>query len=329
MYTGTTLRLEADNEIEYFVLEDLEQISVTVKNNATINLKDEWVLLKVPYRGTITNITDILINNTSIEHLLYTGYFEDITGQKFQPATSVWAEGGFNIWIHPNLGYMKGQLFEQINNGDYGTSLFDKYMLTVDRPIIIPAPYPNDIKDFFSYGAGPRWWNKKNNLPYQTLDDEVFDDMSDSVQKVVSKYCNNIEEHPFSNKWSIHSWTTSVSNADPVPINDNSFEGLGKYFRSIGWNNVLTVEDSQLGPHGWIRLHIDDHPNSKNRQHIEKLSKLYFTYENKKDILFKLHGVGLVPVDKPLLINTWKFAHCVVNLGNETRKTFIAYGANI
>ena len=198
----------------------------------------------------------------------------------------------------------------------------------------IPDYFPKDIQDFFSTALGPKWWHKHDSYtPYEIVDDVFFINMVNEVHKV-TKFCK--EEKKSEKKWTTRSWSinekvfdSTIYNADPLKINEHSFEGFGKYFTKLGWTDIFTLIDSYLGPHGWIPIHIDDHAQSKNSKYITSRNKLYFTYDNSDKILFKMHGVGIIPIDKPLLINTAEHVHSVVNLGNKIRKNFMSYGAKL
>lgn len=328
--------IKSDNPISEFKVENLSGQTVSIIDDL-VYCSNDWHLLKIPYRGVKIEISDILINDVSVQHLLYTGWFENKQGKKFQPATAVWEPGNFYFWFHPNLGFMKGEIFSQIYNGDYGTNLFEKYLFTVDRPVNIPDTFPKDIQQFFATALGPKWWHKHDSYtPYQIVDNVFFGNMVNEVHKVTKLCTQEINKNNEGEKWQAKSWSanevisdSAISNADPFKINDHSFEGFGKYFTKLGWTDVFVLIDGDLGSHGWIPIHIDDHVQSKNWKYIRNRNKLYFTYKNSDKILFKMHGVGILPIDKPLLINTADHAHCVVNLGDKIRKNFISYGAKL
>ena len=123
------ISIRSDNPIFEFEVENLKGQSVSIIDDL-VYCSNDWHLLKIPYRGVKIEISDILINDVSVQHLLYTGWFENKQGKKFQPATAVWEPGNFYFWFHSNLGFMKGEIFSQIYNGDYGTNLFEKYLFT-------------------------------------------------------------------------------------------------------------------------------------------------------------------------------------------------------
>ena len=76
------IKLESDIEIEFFEIHDLSQNISKVGNNQAVELKYDWHMLVVPYRGKKIEITDIKINEQSLAHVIYTGFFEDDAGKK-------------------------------------------------------------------------------------------------------------------------------------------------------------------------------------------------------------------------------------------------------
>lgn len=325
LYKETSIKIESDEPIDSFILEDLSGRLFTVKNNSSLNLKNQWLLLKVPYLDKKIEITEIYIDGCPLLQVLYTGYFENTAGKCVQPCTAVFEPGYFKIWIHPSVGHMKAEIINQISNNDYGKNLFDKYLLTVDRPVILPDDFPVELQEFFSYAVGPKWWNKNSTkLPYKELDESAFVNMINDVH-IIESLCEH--DDPISDRsrgWSIKSWATNPSarEADPVQFDRDSFHGFGQYFSAMGYQELFSFHIAELGPMGYIHLHIDDYVGSKNLKHIRGATKFYQSYSNADDVYFKLNGVGCIPIHKPLLINVNMFSHAVVNLSaDKTRKT--------
>jgi len=322
------IEIESDAQIEDFFLLSLENEKIHFRNKQDIPLQNNWYELFVPFVGQKTEITDIKINNISIGHLLYTGYFENWRQEKFQPATAVWEPGHFRIWIHPLVGYHCGQFYSQIRNSHFGSNLFEKYLLTVDRPVTISTEFPEKIRQFFSVGEGPKWWAKDSkNVPYKILDGSIVDQLANDIHKVEEICKNTCTMTKLSKGWHGTAWRPQgVGSASPESYTDDSFNGLGKILKQIGWKQILSVTSNMLDPHGYIPVHIDDYTKSKNLRYIEGPSKLYYTYEGGEDVLFKLAGAGFVESHKPVLLNTNMFPHAVVNPSDRLRKSCTIYG---
>lgn len=324
----TKIEVKADIELDFLKIHTLDnKKTFAVKNKECINLENDWHLLEIEYAGQKNDFTDITINNYSIGNLIYTGYFEDNTGKIFQPATCVFSPGSFKLWFHPNLGYMKGEMWRQIYNGDFGKNLFETYLFTVDRPMEIPSYFPNDIKEFFAHGAGPRWWNKNtDHVPYQVLENN--DQIQKFIHPLVDSCKNKLLENDDSKGWQVLNYDHRVAGKhEPLVLSDESFNGTGQYFQSIGWNRIYQLMNTLLEGNGHIQIHIDDKHYEKNKDQLKGLSKFYYAYENHENVYFKMHGVGLVPIDKPLLLNTSMFVHSLINVGEQTKKTLMVYGS--
>ena len=329
----TKIELKSDHEIKEFQIEDLRGNNISIVNGFA-ECSYDWHLLKIPYRGVPLEISDILINYVSVGYTIYTGWVENQKGEYFQPATALWEPGNFYFWFHPNIGYMVSQIYMQIRNGDFGTNLFEKYFFTVDRPIEIPDRYPLSVRSFFDHGAGPRWWHDdKIPCPYKILDDPYFDTMHGEVENFLAHMNTPLYEKNYypdhSSGWTVNTWTGICGCDDGSVFSSYSaedFGGFAKYFKRIGWNHILTAGESILAPYGYVNVHIDDYGNSENRKHISPRSKLYTTYQNAENCLFKLAYVGCIPIEKPLLINVNQYAHAVVNLSDQPRYSIAAYG---
>jgi len=323
LYKDTRITIESNKPITTFLLEDLTGNLIPVSNNSTVSLPNEWILLQIPYKGETVEINEIYIDGCPLRQVLYTGYFENVHGEKFQPVTAVFEPGCFKIWIHPNVGHMKAEIINQISNSDYGKNLFEKYLLTVDRPVSIPQDFTVELQQFFGHGTGPRWWNKNSKkLPYIELDNPLLYTMLDDIN-LVEEQCNFFDPiSEYSQGWSIKSWIkTSVKDADPTEFGHGSFNGFGKYFSAMGYKQIFSFNIASLDPMGYIHIHIDDHSGSKNLKHIQGATKFYQSYSNSDNVHFKLNGVGCIPIHKPLLINVNMFSHAVVNLSpDKTRK---------
>lgn len=304
-------------------MENLCGKTVTITNTQCVKIDNDWHLLSLPFNGQKIEIDEIYINDCPLQHLKYTGYFENSAGKKFQPATAVWEPGSFKIWIHPNVGFMKGEIFSQIGNGDYGKNLFEDYLFTVDRPIELSDDFPADLQGFFGAGAGPKWWHKRRTaLPYVELDLEDSKSLFKDIELLEDQCVFDMPYIPESKLWTWKSWDgQSLSKADAKEFDEKSFNGFGKYFQSMGYKKLYQVYFAYLGPRGYIPIHVDDHVHSKNYKHIKGNTKFYCSYENHDEVLFKMAGVGCLPIDKPLMIDAGSFPHAVVNLSHtKTRK---------
>jgi hypothetical protein len=331
----TTIEVVSTDGVDHFFLEDLHGVKTKQANNKPFVCSSDWHLLTIPYTGNHIEITDVKVNNESIKHLIYTGYFRsNVTNKLVMPCTSVYEAGEFRLWIHPNLGYMMFTLFNQINNGDYGTNLFDTYLHTVDRPIMLRHQYPTSIESFFTSGVGPRWWRKDSeSLPYYQLDNI---DLGKSIPEIINECHDLLAVQTKDVK--IKSWdgqslalpnndpTRSPEKADAIDLKDRDWHGLEKLFSHAGYAKMLAIHYNVLQPGKFFRIHRDDYPSSKNLSYISGPKKLYYNWTNQKHQYLKLGEVGIIPMDRPVMVNTQMYSHAAINDSDVDRPALVCYG---
>lgn len=323
----TSIRIDIESEVEIcdYYIEDLYKNSYKVKNHQVFNLDSNWFLLKIPYENIKNEIFTISVNGVDIEYLIYTGYFENYKKEKFQPATAVWEPGEFKIWLHPNLGFYKCSVFEQISNGDYGKNLFEKYMLTVDQSTKIDQSiYPQDVSEFFQHAYGPRWWNQNDiTLPYKTLDKNKFSDIDKDL--LIKQIKDIAKFHEIKNK----SWEGfSLKEKSVLPLEPIlKFSGeIKKIIDSVGYTDILDVSLMILHPKSCIRIHVDDHLTRDSWKYLSGCRKFYWTLTDSDKVYFKIGQAGLLPLESPTLINSGMHVHSVVNDTDDVRYTVLMYG---
>ena len=296
--------------------------TVVPEHNNIYDMEEQWHCLKVKYAGQKLEILDLFINDQSIKYLIYTGYFESKKdGKIYQPATAVWEEGNFVLWIHPNLGAWQKQAYEQIENGQFGKNIFKDHALTVDRPITISDHFPDNVKGFFKHASGPCWWRRDSiRFPYQQLDIDVTQD----IKQAVETFEKTLTHKKTINGWVVYDTGVATDDADPRPLSDLNNKVLEDLLARAGYTQWLSVSVLTLNPGCFIEPHIDDW--AINHEYIRGCQKFYMNVGNLDGVHFKLGSAGLLPLEKPLLLNTNQHAHSVVNQGSTPRKVLICYG---
>jgi hypothetical protein len=308
-----------------------------VENNPIHLLSDYngWYQLKLHNASDKFEILDIQINGCSIEHVIYTGFAVNIVGQFLQPCLSVWKEVEFCIWLHTDLGILLNSIYSQIRNGDYGTNLFEKYSLTVDKPLILDSKYPESVKKFFAKSAGPHWWHKDNaDFPYTVVPVASNREMIESLDLLeqhmrTSTFYNQPYRITIKGKngqWRQLDTPTWTKWSDPMPLDCMPINKIKEFLYNIGYRKIISYGILELDPYSYIDVHIDDHPDGKNLKYITGAKKLYMSYNTQENVYFKLGNAGMLPLGEPLLINTVKHVHSVVNNSDKLRKVFMLYG---
>lgn len=322
MKKQTKINILANTSIDNFVIEDLYGKEKIVKNNTSILLNYSWYLLKISCNKNKFVVDSISIDGSSLGKFIETGYFDKKTNE-------------FNIWIHPNLGYMIATLMDQIEPGDLKQKILaKKYMLTVDRPLKIGKKFPVHIQGFFSHGSGPKWWNKqKRPLPYILIEDPEIKEMVSKIE-ILEKHLDTQADFSgkesqtllYNDQWIGEGWKMeSYSSATAKDYDAESFSGFGAYFKKLGFKQLYQVYTAYLGPQGYVNLHTDGSQLRKKQN--EGNTRFYCSYSNTDQVYFKMAGVGLLPMDTPMLIDPGNFVHSVVNLSKTNfRKSLIITG---
>lgn len=281
------------------------------------------------------DISEIRINNESIAHGLYTGFAVNQAGEILQPCTAFNDKLEFSIWLHTNLGEFFASLYSQIRNGDYGTNLFANYQFTVDKPIQLADIYPESIKTFFARATGPHWWHHhSDDCPYAILDIALDQKLQNSIDQLENyMLTQTIYGKPFVQKtkgangnWRQLNSPVATSQADAMPMESIPIEYLQSILYKIGYRKILSYSILELDPKSYIEIHVDDYYSSKNYKYLVGAKKFYVSFNVQDEIYFKLGNAGILPLDKPLLINSLKHVHSVVNDSNQIRKAFMVYG---
>lgn len=319
------ITVTSDNPLNQIYLKDLTHKKINISQNANIDIPHGWYELCVEYNGQKTEIQDILINDISIEYLIYTGYYKDGNGNIHQPCTSVWDEGGiFSIWIHTEIGFLYQTIFDVIRNGDYGTNLFEKYMLTVDRPLKINDSWDPKLQSFFQHANGPNWWLldndftpwKKIKLPYIDVD-QLLIELNEWLP--YSKQKND-------GTWCIQQLKPGASDLPFVELDNIPDNNIKKLVTSIGYKRLIDISVQTLKPGASIQIHRDDHHKRQAYPYIKGCKKFYWACQDAEGVYMKLGKSGLLPLENPLLINTLEHTHAVIHQGSKTRTSILAYG---
>ena len=117
---------------------------------------------------------------------------------------------------------------------------------------------------------------------------------------------------------------SATDDADPRPLSDLNNKVLEDLLARAGYTQWLSVSVLTLNPGCFIEPHIDDW--AIDHEYIRGCQKFYMNVDNLDGVHFKLGSAGLLPLEKPLLLNTNQHAHSVVNQGSTPRKVLICYG---
>jgi hypothetical protein len=319
------LSVISDSLLQKFYLKDLSNNILDIDLDTDQNLKSGWYELCIEYVDTKIEISDILINDSSISHMIYTGYYTDGNGTIHQPATAVWDTGGvFSIWIHTELGIMYQRVYEAIRNGDFGKNLFDNYILTVDRPFVTKNIWPDHIRSFYANAHGPQWWynnNKYTPWKYCDLPDYDTDELLRELEPLTIHHSTRKNGN-----YCIKQIKEYASDLPFIEIQDIPSALVRDFVSNVGYKRIIDISVQTLSPGTYIDIHRDDHYKRKAYPYMRGCKKLYWAVKAHKGVYFKQGRSGILPLDKPLLLNTIEHAHSVIHEGDQVRTSILVYG---
>jgi hypothetical protein len=317
------IEVKSSNPITKYYLKNLNDEKINFKFRDEVPLTTGWYELNIEYPGERTDINEIIVNDESIKHLIYSGWYIDGVGRKHQPGTTLWDNGGcFKIWLHTDVGVFRERLVRSIRSGDLGTDLSLKYQFTCDKPLNIDPSFPHNLQSFFRAGDGPNWWHKKStSLPYQYAPDIDLD-----KNKIIEE-CTTLCVHKradlddLSKGWSLmYSDQKLIFELPFVDIDTQKFPNIKRLMDSIGMEKALNIVFYSLDPGGYIDEHIDDNAyNRKGYRYLKGCKTFYWSLTDLADVFFKFGRCGLIPLDRPLLINPVSHVHSVVNQSQNKR----------
>jgi len=318
------LSISSTHPLQQYYLKDINEVEHKFQLDQKLDLPAGWYELRVDYVDTKIDISDIKINDSSIKHLLYTGYYTDGAGKVHQPATAVWDTGGFfSIWIHTEIGMMFSRFFDAIRNGDFGKNLFDQYTLTVDRPKTIRKDWPAHIRSFYSLGYGPQWWRKEDTqFPWKYCDVPTLD-----VDQLLQQL-DKILPYSYEKQKGYHIKQLKEKSGDLplVELQDIDSTLFRELATSVGYKRIIDISVQTLEPNTFIDIHRDDHYQWPAYPYMKGCKKFYWACKAHKGVYFKLGNSGLLPLDGPLMINTIDHTHSVVHEGDSARTSILVYG---
>jgi hypothetical protein len=320
--------------IEYY-LEDLNDKKIFFKLDEEFDLPSGWYNLIIPFKGTNTEIKDIKINGASIGYVINTGFFtERTTGKIFQPANAIWNDGYYSIWLHTEVGMLIETIYRSITNGDYGKNLFEKYLLSVDKPVILDNTWPEITKSIFRNAHGPRWW-KRNivNTPYEPLEKNQLQHINKNLLlqelKMDLTHESNYEIlNKFSGAEKMKSYSIRKKSCLPlIDVKDLKSKYLQEFCELVGYKRVLNIRLQGLDPDCSYNVHIDDYVAGGCQQYLQGPSILLWNLSNNNNqSFFKLGEAGCLPIDNGVFFNHARFAHTTINVSNSVRYLLIING---
>jgi len=273
---------------------------------------------------TVIKITDVLLNDVSLNQSLYLAYSN---GKSNTWLTSESKE--INIPFGNPIGWWLGEVVSKIPATKFGQSLYDEYEIYYPLSVKIDNHHPKIIKDFIETNFGFHVVKKSTKLlssdrPWLKVNVDY------NENSIKQELINNLdiiqEESPEAgHNWNVCYLTMPDSKnqiLDKLPkvqelLNNIESKGIKIMHSFVG----IVQHNSYVYPHS-----DDFYKHDQQYSGMSGCEQFFIPIGWKDGNYFKFQNVGFVPYDQgALLINPGNFAHGSVNTSGETRFTLGMY----
>lgn len=279
-----------------------QQLHHIVDHCVTIDVNG-WHLLAISSADTDhLQIKDILIENISIGQMMLIMFLE-----QSKQCTFGWVDRRrFLIPLHPNYATFRKVVFSHIDQGDYGTQIYQKYDFAFNQNPQLIHQYPKSVMDFFSDVVGPVWHKKYSVRSPWFLGAKVDRNrLRREVDAVKHKFLpRDIRLDSY------HGWADTILTVSTLKeLKETGLEYLSEILTECRFHSLKSVNIGYLPPGGYINSHKDIKSGDTAK------NKVYIPVEFDRGNYFKFSSGGYVPLDQPYAacLNTDLFVHSVVN----------------
>jgi len=307
-----------------------------------------------PVDSTKIEIIDAILDGVSFRQTLCLAFGKDTLGKRYQTRVLDQHTQKIHIpFINP-ISQWISSCAEKIPRYEiFDHTLYDNYQIYYPESVDVPEKFPKIIRDFFkhdfSFHAHPRLIEEYYDprVPYAPINIEHLYDERLLAKELLDQfeYIKGISREPGQNIYNsvdasrkIHWSVIDVIVSHPVRYNLESDFKLDKdrvpqlyqLIKNLNLDTIVHVFIGILAPGEFISPHVDSY---HDYQYILKdfggCSQIYIPINFKPGNLFKLANVGLLPLDKPTLINNHNFSHALINDSSEYRFSIAVVGSNL
>lgn len=285
-------------------------------------------------QGQLINITDVKVDGASVRMMLYMSYIETGTGNKLQPATTLWENT--QTWVLPfgnPISFWQSLVYNKLSNGDFGKNLEEKYYIYYPESIDIGNKFPMVVQSFFKHDFDfvciPRS-TPISQLPYYPVNLTVDSTLLESAVNEINLKRSWIVQHKHFVPQSIYSYTESPTQTTELDwirlylikeknpeVDPADFPQLFKFINSLNLTDIKSMFIGILPVGGSIAPHKDRTgplPCDYN-DHYYVYIPLVWANGN----YFKINGAGVLRSNQPCMINHMDYVHSLINDSNEER----------
>lgn len=339
------IEITANKPLVKYYLKNLKDEIFNFTNKEEFDLPPGWYNFILEYTGENIELTSIKVNDEDLRQYFYAGFFtEKATRKRLQPASAVWTEGYYSIWLHTEFGHMESFYMDNIRNTDYADDKFKSYLHTVDRVIDIDPIWPERIKSYFRAGHGPGWWKKRTlRTPYEVVPPEavnnidrqkIIHDMYLDCPLVIDKDVSHFGKQDGKTKILHRELNQKHAHLPFTEIKDIKSTELRKLCEQIGFTRMLYLTLQVMPAGGCFKPHIDDlyhydpYKVEDAVQYTMGPSVFMFNLQEQgaEGNQFKLGPAGLIPINEGVFFNQSFYSHASINNSDYDRPMLILQG---
>jgi hypothetical protein len=227
---------------------------------------------------------------------------------------------------------------EKIPDALYAGGLYENLAVFYPESITVPSTYPKLVQDFFSTNLdfhthpaellNDAYYNQQ--VPYADLIGKIQYDEDQLYAELMSEleYLKSTARIPFEHEYNGHWLANDLIFSAPdeysldtkFNIDKTRVPTLYKLFKELDLDVIVHAFLGILGPNEFIAPHSDNYVSYPEIiKHFGGCSQIYIPIKFKQGNYFKLNNVGLLPLDRPILINNHNFCHALVNNSSDYR----------
>jgi hypothetical protein len=334
-----------------FVASDL---TISIDNcPVDFEINDHMIEIAVPiefgvHTLKIVNCSDnritfaqVSINNASLRKLLYLSWTITASGQRIQPCTEIWERD--QCWILPfgnPLSHWIAVAETKISNDYYGKDLSEHFCIWYPDRLELPDQFPQTVRDFFNHNFDFTVVSQSNfdyrRVPYVKLQDQLDAELlTNATTEIINntdmvitrgigygQLADNQTEFNLSDKqiWK-RVW---LKRRDRPRAQQEQFAATWQLIDSLDLE-IWSVFVGVLPPGGFIYPHTDNTTDKdlENSPYVGCVH-LYIPINWPKNNYIKFNNAGILSMeDGPMIVNTDRFTHAVVNNSNQYRHALI------
>jgi hypothetical protein len=352
--------VQANQEFELLITIDSVPVNYNIVDNNIVVTSDiplgfhmlNFKLIN-PSDDINVRINSGSLDDVDLRHTIYMMFALDSNKNRFQTTILTHRDNELYLPFANPISWWLSSCAEKIPSRLFSSRLYDELAVYYPESINISDKFPKLMRDFFSTNIDFHTHPKhlldnpycNSQVPYATLDKKIDFDEAALFNELMSQldYLKETSRIPaqqsYNKTTSPGRWLANhliISHPDEYSL-ETKFSidktRVPLLYSLIDQLNLDVIVHSFLGilgPGEYAAPHIDDYETHKwIVDQYGGCSQLYIPINFKKGNLFKFNKIGLLPVDKPLLINNHNYSHALINDSDEYRFGLAIVGSQL